>query len=495
MALSKKFIRTTLISGIKFASVRISSLVYLMIMARWLSKSDMGIIVSLGIGIVLIPKVVIDWLGWIMQQKSLSVADENLSRNIISEISYNILLVGFIFCPFLAILYLFLMNIHFPSTLGFLFLLVVSLEVPVQLFLNVEAAKLNLEFRIIIILLLAILNYVQAIFLYFIFNSIEFILVAWILTEIIVFLILLYRNWTIFHGRTRFLGTRYIFKFGIPVFFLFLFKKLSSTIDRIVIGAFLDQETLAIYHLTYRIIDIFVQGILTITIAIIPIIMKLESLNIKRSQLVFIGSLKTVSLMILAIFPILIMFPRFVITIILGEKYMPGASLLSILSIVAILDIISTINIQFRGAKGETKVMLNYALCYFFPQLLALLILFRFGVMGIAFSRAFGGIISFVYIIGTSSLIKKMPRTFYGKVLLLIASIGLTLWITTQYLHMIIALTVSIGVLLFVSSVFRYYSEEELNAIARGLPSEVQPLFLIYRRIENFFSFEEPKMD
>ena len=92
-------------------------------------------------------------------------------------------------------------------------------------------------------------------------------------------MILFSRNWAIFGNRIRVIGIRSIFKFGIPVFFLFLFKSLSSTIDRIVIGVFLEQEILATYHLAFRIADVFAQGVFTFSAAFFPIIMKLESLD------------------------------------------------------------------------------------------------------------------------------------------------------------------------------------------------------------------------
>lgn len=495
MVLRKKFRRTTLIGVIRFVSLRISSIVYLMIMARWLSKNEMGIIVSLGIGVVLIPKSVVDWLGWVMQQKSLTTGNENFSKNIISEISYDILLFGFTFCPILAILYLFLMNIHFPSTLGFLFLFIVSVNVLVRLFLNVERSQLNLEISVLTYLLQALINYVLAVVLYFFFNSIEVILITWALTEVLACILLLYRNYNIFRGRIKIMGLQSVFKFGIPVFILFLFRSLSVTIDRIVIGAFIDQETLATYHLAYRIVDVFAQGVLILTIAIFPIIMKLESLNTEKSNLVFIGTLKVILLMILSIFPFLIMFPRFVITITLSEKYMAGASLLSVFSIGATLDIISNLNVQFKGAKGETKVMLNYALCYFLSQILAYLILLRFGAMGIAISRVLGSAISLSYIMGSASWIREISRIFFGKVIFLTTSIILALWILSQYLHVIIALVISIVVLLFESSIVRYFTKYELDVIERGIPSEAQPFFLLYRQIEGILFIGESKMD
>jgi len=466
-----------------------------MIMARWLTKGEMGIIASLGIGIVIIPVSVVSWLGWVMQQKSLTASDESFSKNIISEISFDILLFGFTFCPALAILYLFLMNIRFLSTLGFLFLFIVSVEVLVQLFLEVEAAKLNLEFRVFTILLQALLNYVLAVFLYFLFNSIVAILIGWALTEIIVCILLFYRNWNIFCGRIRVMGLQAILKFGTPVFFLFLFRNLSVSIDRIVIGAFLDQEALATYHLIYRIATVLAQGVGALVIAIFPIIMKLESLNKKKSDLVFSSMFKTVSLMILSIFPFLIMFPRFVITIILSEKYITGASLLSVLSIGNALDIISNLNVQYRGAKGDTRVMLNYTLCYFLIQALAYLILFQFGTMGIALSRVLGSTISFSYVMVSATWVRKIPKIFFGKVLILTNSVLLALWILSQFLHEIIALAITVAVILFETGVIRYYTKAELNVIERGLPSEAQPLLLLYRQIEEIFPFGTQKTD
>ena len=190
-----------------------------MILARWLSKTEMGNIVSLGIGVELIPRSIVDWLGWVMYQKSLTSKDEAFSKSVISELSKKILIFSILLCPTLSMLYLFLMDFGIISTLGLLFLGIVILRSFVRLFLSVEISKFNLEFKELSVFLQAILNYVLAILLYFIYYSIEVILIAWIITDIVICVMLSYRNHSVFSTHLNAMGIGSIVKYGFPVFF------------------------------------------------------------------------------------------------------------------------------------------------------------------------------------------------------------------------------------------------------------------------------------
>ena len=275
---------------------------------------------------------------------------------------------------------------------------------------------------------------------------------------------------------------------GSPSFFLYLFQNLGDVIDRVVIGIFINQEILATYHIASRITNVFGLGIVNLTIAFFPIIMKLESLNVVKSDIIFRSMFKAVLLSIIAIFPFIIMFPDFIIIFIASEKYMAGITLLSIIAFARVFSLLSGLNLQFKGAKGAPKIMLNYVIIYLFSQIPAYLVFYQYGAIGIAFSKVLASIISFSYLMFFESWVREIQKLFLGKVIFLFSFVFVGLWILGHFFHVIVALIIVIILIFFVSSLIKFFTHEELGIIEKGIPTKMKFILILYNKIRKTVS-------
>lgn len=180
--------------------------------------------------------------------------------------------------------------------------------------------------------------------------------------------------------------------------------------DDMAVGRILGTRSLGIYDMAYRISLIPISDIADVIFRVtFPVYVKISG-DMHRLRRAFIRSLSLVILLVLPICIILFLFPREIITLILGDKWIEAASVLRVLAVFGFIRAISVFSSTVFLSLGKQNINTLVSLVGLSGLGLTIVpFVLRWGLLGAAFSA----------LVGTSLTIPviffNIHKIFYSK--------------------------------------------------------------------------------
>jgi len=187
-----------------------------------------------------------------------------------------------------------------------------------------------------------------------------------------------------------------------------VFNYLSQQIDSAVIAKLLNTTSLGIYQITYKLSFLPVTEVTDVVSRVVfPVYSKISS-EPKRLFNAFLKTSLIVSVVALPIGALLIIFPREIIILLLGERWLGGVEVLRVLALYGIVRaIFGSASSLFLALKKQ-----NYVAIMTFVRLTGLVITvipltLRFGIVGAGYSALFSALLEAPLIVFLTAKIFK----------------------------------------------------------------------------------------
>jgi len=176
-----------------------------------------------------------------------------------------------------------------------------------------------------------------------------------------------------------------ILKFAVPMALASLISSINTEADKIIVGGFVDTDTLAIYTNSAKELPVFIFST-SISSVVMPFVVKkvankdfINAVKLWRKSMILSYYLICFSVVVLFVFA-----PQ-VISILYSEKYLPGVNVFRIYSCVLLFRI--TYYGMILNALGKTKMILKASIVTMLSNLILDLILYKvMGLLGPAFA-------------------------------------------------------------------------------------------------------------
>lgn len=188
---------------------------------------------------------------------------------------------------------------------------------------------------------------------------------------------------------------------------------LFTELDDIIVGRFMNTVSLGIYQVAYKISTLPISEVTQVFGKVtFPIYVKISSQNIDSLKRAFFRTTLVISLIVLPFGAILFFFPREIVLIVLGEKWLSAAEVLRILAFFGVLKAISTIPFAIFLAVGKQKyVAYSNLIATMGLALTVIPLVSMYGLVGAAFSAILGTVVSLPVVIFFTLRIFKQKRT------------------------------------------------------------------------------------
>lgn len=175
-----------------------------------------------------------------------------------------------------------------------------------------------------------------------------------------------------------------------------IFDYLYQNIDDAIVGKLLGTSPLGFYQVAYKISSLPVSEVAEVFSKVTtPIYVKLSG-DTERLKRAFIKTMVTSGILMILVSLIIIVFPRNIVLVVLGEKWLLTVPILRVLAIFGVLKGIVGIPLSLFLAKEKQE----YVAAVTFSTLITLTVtIFPFirlyGVIGAAYSAVFGSVVGF----------------------------------------------------------------------------------------------------
>jgi O-antigen/teichoic acid export membrane protein len=499
VGLAVKYARSTSIGWLRIILVRGVQIVYIYFIARWLLPDEMGYVQIFAIGLSFLGAIVTPWIGWTLQQKALSNSDPEQAQRIIHRMTLQGIIIGLIFAPITAILYLLTTSVPIWSMDAIIFIFTLVALSLIQLFVYVYQTYLKIELSVLFGAIQTVFNFIIPLILFYFTDSVSSIFWGWLIADTIVLIFMILKSdliWSRNYFKLTW-PTRTLLIFALPVFLNHLFNALRTFIDRYIILIFFTLTDLANYHLVTRITGIAQQAILTLLIPFFPIMTMVFQKRRSRAKVALGATTKMLSLAILFVAPIFAFAGLPIIGLILGEQYLSveNQMLLSVATLTMVFFAYAAMMINIRGAKGETYKVLALQTTYVIGFSIFLSIFFLLGwveslqVFGVALSLTFGYFFAFCIFIWQTPEMRLLGK----KTLVQLVSLGVVqilvvfslslLFAPLDLIDTLIITGISFPTLLLFSALFSMFTEEEMEIISRVSNKRLDFVIRLYQKI------------
>ncbi|MBX0357717.1 oligosaccharide flippase family protein [Halobacillus sp. Nhm2S1] len=226
-----------------------------------------------------------------------------------------------------------------------------------------------------------------------------------------------------------------ILLFSIPIGLSSIIGTINITLDKLMIGNFLDTEQLAIYTNASREMPVTIIAS-SLTAVLLPQLVRFLKQKENDKAISIWGNASVLSYSIICIFAtMLIIFSPEVITLLYSEKYLPGVPVFIIYSLVLLLRF--TYFGMILNALGKTKFILYSSIISLILNIILNYVLFLiFGTIGPAIATLLSQLfVNAIQLIYTSNFIKvSFFRIFPWKVLSMITIINMILGFLFKYI-------------------------------------------------------------
>jgi O-antigen/teichoic acid export membrane protein len=505
--LAVKYARSTSVGWLRIIFVRGVQIVYIYFMARWLLPDEMGYIQLFALGLSFLGAVITPWVGWTLQQKALSESDSEESEKIIHRLTIYAVIIGCLFAPITAVLYLLTTPVPIWSIDAIVFIITVFAFSLFQLFIYINQTYLKLELSVLYGALETILSFIIPLVLFYFTWNVTSVFCGWLIADIIVLAIMIPKSglkWSRGYFQLAWPAKALVI-FSLPVLLNHLFNALRSFIDRYIILIFFTFADLANYHLVTRITGIVQQAVLTLLIPFFPIMTVVFQQRSSRAKIALGASTKMLSLAIFFVAPILAFAGLPIIDLILGDQYVSieNQMLLAIATLTMALFAYCAVMINIRGAKGETYKVLALQTTYVIGFSIFLIIFFLFGwvlilgIFGVALSMALGYFFAFCIFIWQTPEMRLLGKrvvvqlTSLGVVQMLIVFMLALLLAPVDIIDTLLITGIAFLTLLLFSALFSTFTQEEMDVVSRISKGRLDPLIKFYKKM----GIWKPKQD
>ncbi len=258
-----------------------------------------------------------------------------------------------------------------------------------------------------------IFNFVLVVGLAYYFRSIWALVLGQVISAAVSSLL----TFVIIPGRPRFaLQKKYaleLFHYGKYITGLTIVVFLTTEIDNAVIGKILGMETLGFYVVAYTVANLPATHIAKILSKILfPAYSQLQD-NLPALRNAFVQAITYVSLITVPLAVFFIVLANEVITVIYGERWLPAAEALMILSVFGCLRAISSLNGYLYNAIGKTNIPFWLNLAKLVAIAAAIVPATRhYGIAGVAV--VITGALLLQYLVSLSILSKILHVTYWA---------------------------------------------------------------------------------
>jgi len=478
--------------------VRGTQVVYLFIMARWLTTDQMGYVQTLGLGISLVIGVATPWIVWVMIQKTLAARDTARAVGTMHQMATYAILAGSILAPVLALLYLARTpSVSLPID-GTLLVLTALAMCFYQLVEGAFSAVLKVDLGLILGGARVIANYLIPLTLFFLTRNISMIFVGWLIADTLALLFGiskcgLRRKAALYRPR---LPSKDLVVFTLPIFLLYFFGTLRTFLDPYITLFFFGTTNLAVYNNVSGLTSIASEAILTLLIPFLPVLTTLLRSRPERLGVALGVTVKMLALAILFVVPLFIFAGTPIILTVLSEKYVTAQSpaLLAVASITMIFYVFHGLFANIRGAKGETLKLMLFEFSYdgavilFYALFAYLGWLQTLGIIGVALCAMLGYFVAFCYMASQTKELGLLGRSSLARIALLSLPQTGAVFLLSLLLAPIdlfdFGIMAAIAFLLIVvlSAAFSCFNDDELEILSRVSKRRLDSLIRLYQR-------------
>jgi O-antigen/teichoic acid export membrane protein len=494
-----KYFRSTGLAWLRVGVVRGVQLIYIAIIARWLSTDQLGFVQAIALGITFVSGVLIPWVAWTMHQQALSKEDPIHAEKIIHKMFIYGVIETIILVPIFAAVYLSGIGLTIASDIGIIVLISTFQVCLFLLVQGVHLAYLRIERNVIVGAIRTVLNFLLPLILFYLTLNIVTIFWGWIIADLIILVIIIPTC-----GLKRQLNlyqlvrpTKALLIFALPMILIFIFNQFRSFIDQYLIILFFGYGDLAVYRNISRIPSIAQEAILTLLIPFLPIMTKVLASRPEREGLAFGITLKMIFMAVLFVGCVFIFAGLPIIELILGAQYILPESglLLSFATLTMVFYALSSLFLRMRGAKGETFKMMIFSVLFALSIGIFLALFFAFGffgilgTIGVAVCVTLGYALTFTVLTLQTKETALVPR---GALLRLVALIPIQMLIVyvlaiiltpLDILDTLIITGISFLTLLVGSALLTIFSNEDLEILSRASKNWLNPIIKFYQII------------
>ncbi|MDO8125415.1 MAG: hypothetical protein Q6364_13700 [Candidatus Hermodarchaeota archaeon] len=503
-----RYVRSTGLAWLRVGIVRGVQLVYIFIIARWISPDELGFVQAITLGITLVSGVLIPWIAWTMHQRALSETDPSRADKLVHQMFIYGIIETIILVPILTALYLSGIGLSIVSDLGVV-VLISAAQVSLFLLLQgVQLSYLKIEQNVLFGALRSVLNFILPLVFLFFTANIMMIFWGWIIADLITLIFLIPTS-----GLKRKLNlyklvrpTKALLIFALPMIIIFIFNQFRGFIDQYIIILFFGYGDLAVYRTISRLPSIAEEAILTLLIAFLPIMTKVLASRPEREGIAFGITLKMLFIAVLFSGCIFIFAGIPIIHIVLGPQYiLPESGLiLSFATLTMMFFALSALFLRMRGAKGETYKMMIFSILFVVNIAIFLALFFAFGLfgiwgtIGIAMCVTFGYALTFALLTWQTKELALVPR---GSLLRLLALIPIQFFVVymlavllspLDIIDTLIITGISFLLILIVSALFSVFTNEDLDILSRASKRWLNPIIKFYRIMSRKKETAEP---
>ncbi|OGH16743.1 MAG: hypothetical protein A3C30_00165 [Candidatus Levybacteria bacterium RIFCSPHIGHO2_02_FULL_40_18] len=176
---------------------------------------------------------------------------------------------------------------------------------------------------------------------------------------------------------------------------------LFTELDDIIVGRLMNTVSLGIYQVAYKISTLPISEVTQVFGKVtFPIYVKISSQSVDNLKRAFLRTTLVIFLIVIPFGAVLFFFPREIVLIVLGEKWLAAADVLRILALFGMLKAVSTIPFAIFLAVGKQEyVAFSNLVATLGLAMVVLPLVSMYGLVGAAFSAIFGTVISVPVII------------------------------------------------------------------------------------------------
>lgn len=272
----------------------------------------------------------------------------------------------------------------------------------ISIFRGFNKANIRIYFNdifkpLVFILLLCIITIHKLSFKYIIYANIISLFVICLIVVLYFFSRLQFKiNWKevrISHT------TKELITYSIPLFVVSILLTVMSWTDTLFLGIFKTTEQVAIYNTVYPIANLLSVVINSIGYLYVPVVSKLySSNNFREIGRLNANSTKWSFILTVPVFTILFLYPKLVLNILYGSRYIEADNILQVLSFGFLMNSYFGFNYYTLMSLGKSKLLMNCSIVSALINIfLNLVFIPSFGSLGAAIASAISFILIEIY--------------------------------------------------------------------------------------------------
>jgi teichuronic acid exporter len=255
-----------------------------------------------------------------------------------------------------------------------------------------------------------------------------------------------------------------MFSFGSKILVAGLVQSVFQNLYYIVIGRIFSAQSLGYYTKAHQFADLPVK---TITLVVQKVTFPVFSTIQDDEEKITSGYIKVIRVLSMASLPlmaIIFISAHPLVNIVLGSKWLPMVPYLKVMSLYGWIYVLYTMNNQIITVRGRSDYYLHIQIIDKLLIVISILITYKYGILVMIYGHMVATILT--YLIGSIYLKKIVNISLYlqtkniapflvAAFFMLLASIPLSLTISTDYIYLLSSVFAGIGIYIFILWLFK----------------------------------------